>query len=143
MVYPSSELKVRKVDITKSTNPADTFFVMSDCDSLQIIRMIAEQEDLDKAKFGSPKCYYSRLSKLRKTMMIKRKGKAYVLSSFGTILYELVERVRVAGDLHWKLQAIDSLDHKVPNAERRAIIELLVSDEAVRAILLTTCLPIK
>jgi predicted transcriptional regulator len=58
--------------------------------------MIAEQEDLDKAKFGSPKRYYSRLSKLRKAMMIKRKGKAYVLSSFGTILYELVERVRIA-----------------------------------------------
>ena len=67
--------------------------------------------EVNKARFGSPKRYLSRLSKLRKVVIIKRKGRSYGLTAFGTILDELIEGIRLARGVHWKLQAIDSFDY--------------------------------
>jgi hypothetical protein len=117
-------------------NINDIFFVLSDSDSLEMIRMVDEQLELDKAEFDSPKRYYRRIAKLRKALIIKKKRKSYELTAFGSILHEIVKYVEVTRDLHWKLQVIDSLDDMVPGAERKAIIESLIPDKTVRAILL-------
>ena len=115
---------------------SEIFSVLSDDDSLKIIDSVAsQQQDLRISDFDTPKRYYSRLSKLKKAYIIKRKGKSYALTSFGAILHDTIQTVKEAYGLQWKLQVVDAIDESLPFTECQSIIESLIPNAAIRNIL--------
>jgi hypothetical protein len=111
---------------------SEIFSVLSDDDSLRIIQMIVDHRDPKITNFESPKRYYTRLSKLKNALIIKRKGRSYELTAFGLVIYDMIQTVKLAHDLHWKLQVIDAIEDRVPDVERRQIIESLIADRSIR-----------
>lgn len=111
---------------------SEIFSVLSDDDSLRIIQMIVDHRDPKITDFESPKRYYTRLSKLKNALIIKRKGRSYELTAFGLVIYDLIQTVKLAHDLHWKLQVIDAIEDRVPDVERLQIIESLIADRSIR-----------
>jgi hypothetical protein len=111
---------------------SEMFSVLSDDDSLRIIQMIVDRRDPKITDFESPKRYYTRLSKLKNALIIKRKGRSYELTAFGLVIYDMIQTVKLAHDLHWKLQVIDAIGDRVPDVERRQIIESLIADGSIR-----------
>lgn len=111
---------------------SENFSVLSDDDSLRIIQMIVDHRDPKITDFESPKRYYTRLSKLKNALIIKRKGRSYELTAFGLVIYDMIQTVKLAHDLHWKLQVIDAIEDRVPDVERRQIIESLIADRSIR-----------
>jgi hypothetical protein len=117
---------------------SEIFSVLSDDDSLRIIQMIVDHRDPKIADFESPKRYYTRLSKLKNAQIVKRKGGSYELTAFGSVIYDIIQTVKLAHELHWKLQVIDAIGDRVPNAERQQIIESLIPDKSIRKTLIET-----
>ncbi len=117
---------------------SDIFSVLSDDDSLRIIQMIVDHRNPKITDFESPKRYYTRLSKLKSALIIKRKGKTYEITAFGCIIYDMIQKVKLAHDLHWKLQVIDAIGDRVPDVERQQIIESLIPDKSIRETLIET-----
>jgi pyruvate/2-oxoglutarate/acetoin dehydrogenase E1 component len=123
--------------ITNDASLSCIFSVLSDNDSLKIIDTIAgRQQDLKISDFDTPKRYYSRLSKLKKATIIRKKGKSYALTSFGSILYDTIQTVKQAQGLQWKLEVVDAIDENLPQTERQSIIESLIPNELMRNILI-------
>jgi pyruvate/2-oxoglutarate/acetoin dehydrogenase E1 component len=123
--------------ITNDSSLSSIFSVLSDNDSLKIIDTIASrQQDLKIGDFDTPKRYYSRLSKLKKATIIRKKGKSYALTSFGSILYDTIQTVKQAQGLQWKLEVVDAIDENLPQTERQSIIESLIPNELMRNILI-------
>ena len=114
------------------------FSVLSDDDSLRIIQMVANRRNPKITEFESPKRYYTRLLKLKNAFIVKRKGRSYELTAFGSVIYDIIQMVKMANDLHWKLQVIDAIGDKVPDAERQQIIESLIPDSSIRQTLIGT-----
>ena len=83
------------------------------------------------------KQYYSRISALMKTGLISRKGRQYMLTSLGKIVYDVQLMVGKATNTYWKLKAIDSLEaeHKLPAEEHNKIINTLIDNEDIIKIL--------
>jgi hypothetical protein len=122
--------------ITNDKSLSSIFSVLSDSDSLKIIGTIAShREDLKIGDFDTAKRYYSRLSKLKKATIIRKKGKSYALTSFGSILYNTIQTVKQAQGLQWKLEVVDAIDENLPQTERTSIIESLIPNESMRNIL--------
>jgi hypothetical protein len=117
---------------------SEIFSVLSDADSLRIIQMIVDHRDPKITDFESPKRYYTRLSKLKNALIVRRKGKSYELTAFGSVIYDIVQTVKLARDLHWKLQVIDAIGDRVPDVERQQIIESLIPDKSIRKTLIET-----
>jgi hypothetical protein len=122
--------------ITNDKSLSSIFSVLSDSDSLKIIGTIASpHQDLKIGDFDTAKRYYSRLSKLKKATIIRKKGKSYALTSFGSILYNTIQTVKQAQGLQWKLEVVDAIDENLPQTERTSIIESLIPNESMRNIL--------
>lgn len=117
---------------------SEIFSVLSDDDSLRIIQMIVDHRDPKITDFESPKRYYTRLSKLKNALMVKKNGRSYELTAFGSVIYDMIQTVKLAHDLHWKLQVIDAIGNRVPEVERQQIIESLISDKSIRKTLIET-----
>ncbi len=117
---------------------SEIFSVLSDDDSLRIIQMIVDHRDPKITDFQSPKRYYTRLSKLKNALVVKRKGRSYELTAFGLVIYDMIQTVKLAHDLHWKLQVIDAIGDRVPDVERQQIIESLIQDKSIRKTLIET-----
>jgi hypothetical protein len=117
---------------------SEVFSVLSDDDSLRIIQMVVDHQDPKIADFESPKRYYTRLSKLKNALIVKRKGRSYELTAFGSVIYDILQTVKLAHELHWKLQVIDAIGDRVPDAERQQIIESLIPDKSIRKTLIET-----
>ena len=122
---------------TNDTSLSCIFSVLSDSDSLKIIGTIASsQQDLKMGDFDTAKRYYSRLSKLKKATIIRKKGKSYALTSFGSILYNTIQTVKQAQGLQGKLEVVDAIDENLPQKERTSIIESLIPNKLMRNILI-------
>ena len=117
---------------------SEIFSVLSDDDSLRIIQMIVDHRDPKITDFESPKRYYTRLSKLKNALMVKKNGRSYELTAFGSVIYDMIQTVKLAHDLHWKLQVIDAIGNRVPEVERQQIIESLITDKSIRKTLIET-----
>jgi DNA-binding HxlR family transcriptional regulator len=88
------------------------------------------------------KQYYSRISRLTKAGLVKRQNSRYFVTAFGKVIYEAQRLLESAIKDQWKLKAIDSLgvasDGKVPKEECKKIIELMVGNQQIKEILLST-----
>ena len=85
------------------------------------------------------KQYYSRISTLISSGLVKRSNGKYLLTSLGKVLYDVNCLIDQAIRDHWKLKAIDALENKsssgIPDEEREKIIEMLIDNLELRRIL--------
>ena len=114
---------------------------ISDVKSLKLFNTIATKggnsEDLSEQLKLSRKEYYSRMSRLMKTGIVKRKNGKHFLTAFGKVVYDAQVTIRKAVESYWKLKAIDSIDlsDEITVKERDKLIHTLLDDVEIREIL--------
>ena len=112
-----------------------------DVKSLKLFNTIATKggnsEDLSVQLKLSRKEYYSRMSRLMKTGIVKRKNGKHYLTAFGKVVYDAQVTIKKAVESYWKLKAIDSIDlsDKITVNERNKLIHTLIDDVEIREML--------
>ena len=83
------------------------------------------------------KQYYSRISRMIKVGLIKRRSGKLVLTAFGKIVWESQKIIEAANKSQWKLKVIDSIDvsEELPKDERRKLLDNLIENRYLREIL--------
>src|SRR5437773_2221354 len=85
------------------------------------------------------KQYYSRMSSLIKTGLVKRQKGRYLLTAFGKVIYsaqiDLETKIENALDNYWKLKAIDSME-TCSRQERNNVISELIDNEEIKTALI-------
>ena len=127
--------------MAKSQNTAAVLKTIADDKSLELFSIVA-LEKIDSRNLKSKmrvtrKQYYSRLSKMTKAGLVRRKNGKYILTTFGKVVYESKVTIENALNNYWKLKAIDSLEtsNEVPKEEQQKLIETLLDNEEIRGIL--------
>jgi predicted transcriptional regulator len=125
---------------------ADVFNAISDEKSLDLFKNIVMTKTGDTNIFRKKikltrKQYYSRMSRMRKAGLIKRKNGKYFLTSLGKVVHEAESMIESALKDYWKLKAIDSLEHdgsklELPTEEHSKILDTLIDNQAIKEILL-------
>jgi predicted transcriptional regulator len=114
---------------------------ISDDESLELFRFIAnndsDSESLRNRTRMTRKQYYSRMSRLMKAGLIKRKNGKHNLTAFGRVIYDTQITIENAINNYWKLKAIDSLEMSddLPVEERKKLIDNLIENNGIREIL--------
>ena len=123
------------------TSAASVLRAIADDKSLELFGTVA-QETIDSRNLKSKikltrKQYYSRLSRMTKAGLVRRKNGKYVLTTFGKIVYESKITVENALNNYWKLKAIDSLEtsNELPQEERQKLIETLLDNQGLKAVI--------
>lgn len=120
---------------------AKVFESLSDDQSLDLFRTIANDNIssivLRNKVELTRKQYYSRLSRMAKAGLIKRKNGKLALTAFGKIVYEVHKTIENAFNNQWKLKVIDSIEYsdELPKDERKKLVENLIENEQIREIL--------
>ena len=87
------------------------------------------------------KQYYSRISTLISSGLVKRSNGKYLLTSLGKVAYSVNSLIDQAINDHWKLKAIDALETKsgsgILNEEREKIVDMLIDNYELKGILST------
>jgi hypothetical protein len=86
----------------------------------------------------SRKEYYSRMSRLMKTGIVKRKNGRHFLTAFGNVVYEAQGIITKAVENNYKLKAIDSINSSddILAIDRKNLVDSLIDDIHIKAILL-------
>src|SRR5919198_862407 len=119
---------------TKEYMLAKVLKSISDDESLKLFRQIAlrttDSESLRNNTQMTRKQYYSRMSRLMKAGLIKRKNGKHTLTAFGKIIYDTQITIENAINNYWKLKAIDSLEmsNDLPAEERQKLIDNLIEN---------------
>jgi DNA-binding HxlR family transcriptional regulator len=114
---------------------------ISDKQSLELFRYIADtngDSDALRAKINlTRKQYYSRLSRMTKVGLVKRKNGKHFLTAFGKVVYDSQKTIEKAVDIFWKLKAVDSLElsGELPEEERAKLIDNLLDNKEIKQIL--------
>jgi predicted transcriptional regulator len=121
---------------------AEIYGALCDERSLKLFNSIAtnggSSGELSSQIGLSNKQYYSRMSRLVKTGMVKRKNGTHILTAFGEIVYYAQATINKAVESYWKLKAIDSIDTSdvISANERKNLLETLIDDSGLKTILL-------
>jgi predicted transcriptional regulator len=128
---------------------ANILGAISNENALAVFKTIADTKgdtDILRSKLNiTRKQYYSRISGLLQTGLVKRKNGRYSLTVFGELVYDAAMTLEKAfnNNNYWKLKAIDSFEitpdqrHELSIVERNKIIEtLLRDDEKIKDILI-------
>jgi predicted transcriptional regulator len=114
---------------------------ISDKESLELFRIIAiNSEDSDGLRTKTTltrKQYYSRLSRMMKAGLVKRKKGKHSLTAFGKVIYDAQTIIEKAVNNYWRLKAIDSLEvsNDLPEEERVKLIDSLLDNNRIKEIL--------
>jgi predicted transcriptional regulator len=114
---------------------------ISDKQSLELFRYIAstngDSEDLRTKINLTRKQYYSRLSRMTKAGIVKRKNGRHSLTAFGKVVYDAQTIIEKAVNSYWKLKAVDSLEMSddLPKEERLKLIDNLLDNKDIKEIL--------
>ena len=114
---------------------------ISDKQSLELFRYIAGtngDSDALRAKLNlTRKQYYSRLSRMTKAGLVKRKNGKHFLTAFGKVVYDAQTIIEKAVNNFWKLKAVDSLElsNDLPEEERLKLIDGLLDNNDIKQIL--------
>lgn len=114
---------------------------ISDKESLELFRIIAiNSEDSDGLRTKTNltrKQYYSRLSRMTKAGLVKRKKGKHSLTAFGKVIYDAQTIIEKAVINYWRLKAIDSLEvsNDLPEEERIKLIDSLLDNNYIKEIL--------
>ena len=114
---------------------------ISDKQSLELFRFIAAtngDSDVLRDKLNlTRKQYYSRLSRMTKAGLVKRKNGKHFLTAFGKVVYDAQTIIEKAVNNFWKLKAVDSLELSgdLPEEERLKLIDGLLDNNEIKEIL--------
>jgi predicted transcriptional regulator len=114
---------------------------VSDDESIELFRSIATM-NCDSISLRSKtkmtrKQYYSRMSRLMKAGLIKRKNGKHTLTTFGKVVYYAQITIENATNYYWNLKAIDSLEmsNDLPVEERKKLVDNLIENNGIKEIL--------
>ena len=120
-----------------SLTTAQVLRAISDDKSMHLFRLISQNDKgIDgrslqvQSKF-TRKQYYSRLSRLTKTGLVKRRKGRYSMTFLGKIVDSSKSRIDTALANYWKLKAIDSLETSkdLPIEEQQKLIDSMLKDQ--------------
>ena len=120
---------------------ADIFNSLSDEQSVMLFTTIATKSissvELRSKISLTRKQYYSKLSRMVRVGLIKRRSGKLVVTTLGKIVYELQTVVQVAYNNHWKLKVLDSIEmsEELPGEERKKLMDNLIEDSRLKQIL--------
>lgn len=127
--------------MVRSQTAASVLRSIADDKSLELFRTVAS-ETIDSKNLKSRtrltrKQYYSRLSRMTRTGLVRKKNGKYILTTFGKIVYESQLTIENALNNYWKLKAIDSLEtsNELPKEEQQKLIETLLDNQEIKEIL--------
>ena len=127
--------------MAKTQTPATVLRTIADDKSLELFKTIAhgtiDSENLKSKTKLTRKQYYSRLSRMTKAGLVRKKSGKYLLTAFGRIVYDSQTTVETALTSYWKLKAIDSLEtsNELPKEEQQKLIEALLDNQELNGIL--------
>ena len=127
--------------MVRSQTAASVLRSISDDKSLELFRTVAletiDSKNLKSRTRLTRKQYYSRLSRMTRTGLVRKKNGKYILTTFGKIVYESQLTVENALNNYWKLKAIDSLEtsNELPKEEQQKLIETLLDNREIKEIL--------
>jgi hypothetical protein len=83
------------------------------------------------------KQYYSRLSRMIRVGLIRRRSGKLVVTAFGKIVFKSQKIVENANNNQWKLKVLDSIDvsEELPREERRKLLDNLIENKQLKEIL--------
>ena len=121
---------------------AEVLKTISDTRSLELFKTVAVAEPctdilISKTKL-TRKQYYSRMSSLMNVGLIKRKNGKYTLTTFGKVIYEIINTtVKKAVDYYWKLKAIDSIafSDNLPSDQLEKLVDNFIDNQEIKAVL--------
>ena len=114
---------------------------ISDDEALALFRSIAntngDTEGLRSKTKLTRKQYYSRMSRMTKAGLVKRKHGKHSLTAFDKVVYEAQTTIENAINNYWKLKAVDSIEisDELPKEERKKLLENLIDNQQIREIL--------
>ena len=120
---------------------ANIFNSLSDEQSVLLFTTIATKSissvELRSKISLTRKQYYSKLSRMVRVGLIKRKSGKLVVTTLGKIVYELQKVVQDAYNNHWKLKVLDSIEmsEELPREERKKLMDNLIDDSRLKQIL--------
>lgn len=127
--------------MAKSQTAATVLRTIADDRSLELFRTIAQgMIDSDSLKSKTKltrKQYYSRLSRMTKAGLVRKKSGKYLLTAFGKVVFDAQTTVESALTSYWKLRAIDSLEmsNELPKEEQKKLIDALLDNQELKGIL--------
>ena len=127
--------------MAKSQTPATVLRTIADDKSLDLFKTIAEgtidSENLKSRTRLTRKQYYSRLSRMTKAGLVRKKSGKYLLTAFGKVVYDAQSTIESALTSYWKLRAIDSLEmsNELPKEEQQKLIDALLDNQEIKGIL--------
>src|SRR5919198_2503962 len=127
--------------MAKSQTAATILRTIADDKSLELFKTIAQgtidSENLKSKTKLTRKQYYSRLSRMTRAGLVRKKSGKYILTTFGKIVYDSQAIVENALNNYWKLKAIDSLEtsNDLPKEEQKKLIETLLDNQEIKEIL--------
>lgn len=127
--------------MVRSQTAASVLRSIADDKSLELFRTVAletiDSKNLKNRTRLTRKQYYSRLSRMTRTGLVRKKNGKYILTTFGKIVYESQLTVENALNNYWKLKAIDSLEtsNELPKEEQQKLIETLLDNQEIKEIL--------
>jgi predicted transcriptional regulator len=127
--------------MAKSQTAAAVLKTVADDRSMELFRTIAQgmidSESLKGKTKLTRKQYYSRLSRMTKAGLVRKKSGKYLLTAFGKVVYDAQSTVDNALTNFWKLKAIDSLEmsNELPKEEQQKLIDTLLDNPELKGIL--------
>ena len=127
--------------MAKSQTAATVLRTIADDKSLELFKTIAhgmiDSENLKSRTKLTRKQYYSRLSRMTKAGLVRKKSGKYLLTAFGKVVYDSQMTVENPLTSYWKLKAIDSLEmsNELPKEEQQKLIDALLDNQELKGIL--------
>ena len=120
----------------------DILDAISDARALAVYKTIASEKAnsnllITKMQL-TRKQYYSRISKLIKTGLVKRENGRYTLTSLGKVIYDIQITIGVALENFWKLKAIDSFqaaDSTLSKEEQTKVFDVLIQNDKIKEVI--------
>jgi hypothetical protein len=86
----------------------------------------------------SRKQYYSRMSVLMRSGLVKRNKGRYALTAFGKVIYDIEITIEIALENLWKLRAVDlvQVEEALSKEEQTRILDTLIDSVKIKDVLL-------
>jgi hypothetical protein len=108
----------------------------------ETIALVKPSSDIliDKTQL-TRKQYYSRMSNLMKSGLVKRKNRRYTLTSFGKVVYDIhIIIEKVITNYYWKLKAFDLVEvtnKGLSKEEHNKILDALIDNENIKQLIIS------
>jgi predicted metal-binding transcription factor (methanogenesis marker protein 9) len=147
--YSDKQEKTLSLQYSKTNKKSLTNVLksISDEKSLSIFQAIADVNS-NNVEIGlkkldlSRKQYYSRISTMRETGLIKRQSGRYYLTPFGKVVYCCTMITKNALDNYYELKAVEiTEDSGFSNEELSKLVNVLIHNKEVKEFLTKKCNP--